>query len=299
MTLFVLSLYTTESVYGRLKPKNDGGFESPPPVSAPDLRQSSFQLAHEFYHAPPKSSMNSLTEQPKFLMRDIQSQNQSVLDGVTISHLEDHVVAPHDPYQEESSHLDKRFTFKLPAWLTHGWSYFWKRSRVPDLTNPDTVLSLAKLAASAYSYRSEFFWFDIVNNRYSVLEDFGWSDRGLRGYVFLDPTKKILVLAFKGTSTRWTSVSGLDTADHDKFQDNSFYTCCCGGKTLGVLGQSVCDCDRGQYRCSNQCLKETLESPIYKRYSYFHQAQVFIWKIYCYFFFMKRTRLKLTFVENL
>lgn len=45
-------------------------------------------------------------------------------------------------------------------------------------------------------------------------DDFGWDGTGLRGYVFSNKERSIVIVAFKGTSTLF---GGGDTVAEDKY----------------------------------------------------------------------------------
>jgi lipase ATG15 len=72
--------------------------------------------------------------------------------------------------------------------------------RGPNVTDKQTVLSFAQMAASAYftqPVRDD--WIDIGFN---YTEDFGWEDDGLRGHIFADTGNKTVVVSLKGTSLK-------------------------------------------------------------------------------------------------
>jgi len=69
----------------------------------------------------------------------------------------------------------------------------------PNITDKETVLSLARMAANAYvldDQDSE--WYD-VGHGFNYTTDFGWKNDGLRGHIFADTENQTVVIAIKGT----------------------------------------------------------------------------------------------------
>ena len=135
------------------------------------------------------------------------------------------------------------------------------------MTDPSTVLTLAKLASNSYQKKDNFVWFDVITNgKYKVESEFGWNETGLRGYVYADSESDIILLSFKGTSK---SILGYEegTSLNDQLNDNKMFSCCCGG---GVFSKPVCECAFSNNRCGMQCLKKDIRTD---RSSYFNQAR--------------------------
>jgi lipase ATG15 len=69
----------------------------------------------------------------------------------------------------------------------------------PNVTDKETVLSMARMAADAYVLDDQGDgWFD-VGSGFNYTDDFGWTNDGLRGHVFVDETNQTVVIAVKGT----------------------------------------------------------------------------------------------------
>jgi putative lipase involved disintegration of autophagic bodies len=127
----------------------------------------------------------------------------------------------------------------------------------PDTAHADTVLSLAKMSANAYVRRGSPHWIngddekdnddiedgdgaeDHENEERVELEGdgFGWGRAGLRGHVYADPQRTLLVIAFKGTSTL---LQGGGTVARDRLVDNLMFSCCCAAVDLSWT--PVCSC---------------------------------------------------------
>lgn len=76
-------------------------------------------------------------------------------------------------------------------------------SSTPNITNKQTVLSFAKMAANAYARKdnsSDWKWQD-VGSGFNYTDDFGWEADGLRGHVFADERNHTVVISIKGMLT--------------------------------------------------------------------------------------------------
>ena len=71
----------------------------------------------------------------------------------------------------------------------------------PNITDKETVISFAQMAANAYILvPGDGEWKD-VGGGFNYTEDFGWESDGLRGHIFADTTNKTIVIVLKGTCT--------------------------------------------------------------------------------------------------
>jgi len=76
----------------------------------------------------------------------------------------------------------------------------------PNVTDKETVLSFARMAANAYiTDNKESDWYD-VGHGFNYTEDFGWENDGLRGHIFADAQNQTVVIAVKGTCKRYSSI---------------------------------------------------------------------------------------------
>ncbi|KAI9897597.1 hypothetical protein N3K66_007453 [Trichothecium roseum] len=125
----------------------------------------------------------------------------------------------------------------------------------PDITDRETVLSLALMAANAYVEKEgEGEWTD-VGSGFNRSDDFGWETDGLRGHIWLDETNSTVVIGLKGTSM--AVFDGEGTTTNDKVNDNLFFSCCCAQQGQWTWHQ-VCDCATGTYSCNNTCVRTAL-----------------------------------------
>ena len=128
----------------------------------------------------------------------------------------------------------------------------------PNITDKDTVINLALMAANAYEVdSSDQDWVDIGQG-FNSSTSFGWENDGLRGHVFSDETNSTIVISVKGTS--WAVFDGAGTTTNDKANDNLFGSCCCG-EGGQYLWQHVCDCQTSTYTGNQTCLERSLRKP--------------------------------------
>lgn len=125
----------------------------------------------------------------------------------------------------------------------------------PNITDRDTVVSLAYMAANAYvELPTDAEWLE-VGDPFNRSADFGWESDGLRGHVFADETNATIVIGLKGTSM--AVFDGEGTTTNDKENDNLFFSCCCAQQGPWLWHQ-VCSCATGTYSCNNTCVVQAL-----------------------------------------
>nr|POE89818.1 putative lipase atg15 [Quercus suber] len=145
----------------------------------------------------------------------------------------------------------------------------------PNITDKETILSFARMAANAYIQEHDNSEWIPVGGGFNYTDDFGWEADGLRGHVYADETNATVVIGLKGTSvwpldvlssgelnsgpagTSPAVFDGVDTTGNDKLNDNLFGSCCCG-QGGQLLWKTVCDCMTSAYTCNNTCLVKTL-----------------------------------------
>ena len=133
----------------------------------------------------------------------------------------------------------------------------------PDVTDKETVLSLARMASNAYIPEPGTGEWQDVGSPYNSSLDFGWEDDGLRGHIFTDPDNATVVISLKGTSP--AVFDGSETTTNDKINDNLFFSCCCG-QGGQFLWRQVCDCRTSPFTCNATCLVTALRDK--NRYYY-------------------------------
>jgi lipase ATG15 len=136
----------------------------------------------------------------------------------------------------------------------------------PNITDKETVLSMARVAANAYvAEHNDAEWLD-VGGGFNYTEDFGWENDGLRGHIFADTTNSTVVIGLKGTSP--AVFDGSETTTNDKINDNLFFGCCCGQGGQYTWRQ-VCDCQTSAFKCNSTCVVEALRN----KNRYYYAAQ--------------------------
>jgi lipase ATG15 len=136
----------------------------------------------------------------------------------------------------------------------------------PNVTDKETVLSMARIAADAYvTDNNDAEWQD-VGGGFNYTEDFGWDNDGLRGHVFADTQNETVVIGIKGTTP--AVFDGTETTTNDKINDNLFFSCCCGQGGQYTWHQ-VCDCQTSAYKCNSTCVTKALRN----KNRYYYAAQ--------------------------
>ncbi|KAI1331126.1 Alpha/Beta hydrolase protein [Xylariaceae sp. FL0255] len=125
----------------------------------------------------------------------------------------------------------------------------------PDVTDKETVLTMALIASNAYVETPDLPDWDEVGEPFNRSADFGWEYDGLRGHVWGDETNSTIVIGVKGTSP--AVFDGEGTTTNDKINDNLFFSCCCAQQGQWTWHQ-VCDCATGTYSCNNTCVRQAL-----------------------------------------
>jgi putative lipase involved disintegration of autophagic bodies len=138
--------------------------------------------------------------------------------------------------------------------------------KIPDSTDHDTVVNLAKLILNAYYETKDPAWVKVPG--WDVAAKFGWNNGGIRGYLFESESKEDLIIVIKGTSLA-TPVSNEPTGKLDKLNDNMMFSCCCAN---GWGWNATCDCIRNGNECSQSCV---LQSSSFDD-SYYNLAQVYL-----------------------
>ncbi|KAK5056080.1 hypothetical protein LTR84_012631 [Exophiala bonariae] len=154
------------------------------------------------------------------------------------------------------SHLQHARYFGRPAILdTSAWTL--DEVHGPNVTDKETVINLAIMAANAYNeVPGEGDWEDVTQG-YNKTASFGWQGDGLRGHIFADQGNNTIIISLKGTSP--AVFDGDGTTTQDKLNDNLFFSCCCaqGGQ---YFWRQVCDCYSSTFSCNQTCLVQALKN---------------------------------------
>ncbi|KAI5122899.1 hypothetical protein M0805_007577 [Coniferiporia weirii] len=134
----------------------------------------------------------------------------------------------------------------------------WDEDEVPgpDVTDRETLLTLAKMTYNSYVEPADPDWYD-VGSEWTGNHPFGWDADadGFRGYVFSTADNSTVVLSIKGTSAGYLGRGG-PTSKKDKLNDNLLFSCCCA--RVDWTWTTVCDCYGGGWKCDANCVQGAL-----------------------------------------
>ncbi|KAK1927471.1 putative lipase [Papiliotrema laurentii] len=165
---------------------------------------------------------------------------------------------PASPYGEvgaAATNASEVETWVAPDYNDHHGEWEDVEVRAPDVSDRQTLITLAKMTSNAYVSPDSGEWWPVKGWNSSV--PFGWEPDadGLRGHVFADAKNETVIISIKGTSAGVLG-SGGPTAKNDKFNDNLLFSCCCA--RVDFSWTPVCDCYAGGYRCEQTCLEDSL-----------------------------------------
>ncbi|KAL9105328.1 MAG: hypothetical protein Q9227_009473 [Pyrenula ochraceoflavens] len=233
-----------------------------PEVTDPSLgRNHEFTLRHIFHHGTyqdPKlhkrvdvTAETSLwTEQDDGLREaSLPTRYSAQSRNAPIQRLSDRRLENIESYLSIGRRRGFGVTLDASAWTTDQISS-------PNVTDKDTVISIARMAANAYVQTpGEGEWED-ANHGFNYSQSFGWENDGLRGHIFADEGNSTIVIGLKGTTP--AVFDGDQTTTNDKVNDNLFFSCCCG-KGGQYFWKQVCDCYDSTYTCNKTCLVKALK----------------------------------------
>ncbi|KAH6704702.1 hypothetical protein VD0002_g9242 [Verticillium dahliae] len=236
---------------------------APPNTQPPLPAEHSFSLRHIFHHGThqhprlhrKRDIMTSDSAEPNVWLaaedeyaREVMGPLKARSKSITIERLVDrrpHVVDPMVAAARERGYVNM---LSPTAWTLDD-------TPGPDVSDKETILTLARMTANAYVEDEEHPDWEDVGAPFNRSADFGWQGDGLRGHIFADENNSTVVIGLKGTSM--AVFDGDGTTTHDKINDNLFFSCCCG-----QLGQwtwlRVCDCATPVYSCNNTCVVEAI-----------------------------------------
>ncbi|KAJ9109131.1 hypothetical protein QFC21_000459 [Naganishia friedmannii] len=123
------------------------------------------------------------------------------------------------PRHAPSAHLLRNLTFHHRSTLLLA-SREWEETEVeaPDVTDRETLRSLAMMSSNAYIEPDTPEWYPLDN--WNATTPFGWDkdSDGLKGHIFADDTNSTVVISIKGTSAGVLG-SGGPTSKNDKFNN--------------------------------------------------------------------------------
>lgn len=227
---------------------------------APQPAEHTFTLRHVFHHGTHKhpglhrKQDVDATKANVFLAaedgygRERIGPLRAQSDVVTIQRLVDRRPAVVDPLVAQSRQQGFVSVLAPSAWTMD-------EVPGPNITDKQTVLTMAYMAADAYvEHEGEADW-EEVGRPFNRSADFGWQGDGLRGHIFADQTNSTVVIGLKGTSL--AVFDGDGTTTNDKENDNLFFSCCCAQQGPWTWRQ-VCSCATSTYTCNTTCVTQAL-----------------------------------------
>ncbi|KAI3640900.1 hypothetical protein MIR68_001778 [Amoeboaphelidium protococcarum] len=135
----------------------------------------------------------------------------------------------------------------------------------PDPHDIDMVINLAKMSNNAYNEVNSSTWWDIDGHKAKV--SFGRDSTGLRGYVYASNDESLIIMAIKGTSTKFFGFGGGRTGIRDKYHDNLMFSCCCAA--VDWTWTPICPCSTMNLLCDSKCMHDSVDQPD----SYYNMAR--------------------------
>ena len=171
------------------------------PNTAP--REHLFSLRHVFHHGTyvyPKLHRRLDVNPEQALLRNEDGNDEQRTSGLrarssptNIRRLSDRRVDTVLPLLSAARLEGRPPTLPPSAWTT-------EEVLGPNITDRETIISLALMAANAYEpVPGEGEWED-VKHGYNYSDSFGWAEDGIRGHIFADENNSTIVIAIKGTS---------------------------------------------------------------------------------------------------
>lgn len=136
-----------------------------------------------------------------------------------------------------------------------------------------TISELVLMSRNVYYDIGDQNW---LNGSYSGVWDISVSNDTVRAYLFTDSVVGD-VIAFKGTSTYWTTSTISDpvvcerknafgfykmsTVENDKYNDNLYYSCCFYKQSGLFHCDTQCSGNLFQNTCCKDCYKKSLDDP--------------------------------------
>jgi lipase ATG15 len=192
------------------------------------LRMQDDNVVHSRLQQPPRFTLHSHTDQ--------------------IERLKDR-----EPWQLDQYLQEARYTGSPAVLDSSKWTL--DEVKGPNISDKDTIVNLAFMAANAYvPVPGEGDWTD-VNQGYNRSQPFGWEGDGLRGHIFANEGNETVIISLKGTSP--AVFDGDGTTTKDKLNDNLFFSCCCG-QGGSYFWHQVCDCQTSTYTCNRTCVTRAL-----------------------------------------
>ncbi|KAH8598295.1 Alpha/Beta hydrolase protein [Bisporella sp. PMI_857] len=232
-----------------------------PETRPPHITEHIFSLRHVFHHGVQNQGIHKRLDVQKSASTLWMESEEGILEEearplvvrtspMKIQRLKDRRPSIVDPMVAAAREEGGSWILSTSAWTVDELAG-------PDVTDRETVLTFAQMAANAYVEKPGTGDWKDVNGGFNRTNDegFGWQSDGLRGYLYADEKNTTVVIGLKGTTLAiW---DGDGTTTNDKENDNLFFSCCCGQQG-STFARQVCDCAQDTYTCNITCLKKSL-----------------------------------------
>lgn len=210
-----------------------------PPVVLPARTPLSFHLRHE----------HAITNDSRVIFSNVAPSFSADSYVMSTSNIQ-----THRPQSAKAFHSARLRSIRYDQ----SEQVLWDTTNVlgPNVEERETLLTLAKMTANAYTSPTASDWYTQDGWNNSI--PFGWEPDtdGSRGHIFVSDDNSTVVLSIKGTSAGWITGGGGPTVRKDKLNDNLMFSCCCA--RVGPTWSTVCDCHQGGSRCDQECLEKSL-----------------------------------------
>lgn len=263
-----------------------------PQSSATDDLGLSFNLKHIYHKVPNVVYARLDIDDYQGSINEMNESIETVLDkngidrtcNVKAKFSQIQRISERDPDSVESYIYHSLQHPEINTWDALDWSI--DNVLFPDITDPETILQLAKLASNAYArLPADPSWRNVSDpdtnfgKGFNNSDSFGWAEAGIRGHVFVEDfngkrfnRSPLIIIAIKGTTAAGLGGgNGADdgdggktgddgkTVEMDKLNDNLLFSCCCA--RVSSLWSTVCDCYEKTYTCNQNCLEQSLRHP--------------------------------------
>ncbi|KGG51403.1 lipase [Mitosporidium daphniae] len=136
-----------------------------------------------------------------------------------------------------------------------------RHTKMPAVDDKETIKSLAKMASNSFLSRANA---DIPLDPFDESEE-EWDEQAIRGYVYTNPSRKLVVFSIDANVPYHTSSDV--SIEADKFNNNLMFSCCCA--RVDFTWTPVCPCFVSGSSCNKRCLsdyaQELRSNPFSKR----------------------------------
>ncbi|EEY16715.1 conserved hypothetical protein [Verticillium alfalfae VaMs.102] len=236
---------------------------SPPNTQPPLPAEHSFSLRHIFHHGThqhprlhrKRDIMTSDSAAPNVWLaaedeyaREVMGPLKARSKAVTIERLVDrrpHVVDPMVAAARERGYVNM---LSPTAWTLDD-------TPGPDVSDKETILTLARMTANAYVEDEEHPDWEDVGAPFNRSADFGWQGDGLRGHIFAAANNATVVIGLKGSRLGLPVPPGSEQTIHQARENTGAFHV---GHTADPVYMAMChgptaSCSFAGYAMESEC----------------------------------------------